>query len=377
MRWKGLEMKNNEILKKAYNRILEIYGDEPDVKIISRFYSEKKYLQESELYIRYLELLGRIKELAKQKGEHICVRGTVGSSFVAYLLGATDVNPLDIPFESNIKSVLRSHIQLCVSYEFFDEAKRIIYDEMWDKAIVILRNEAISPTWLCFLDREENDDGEYMLTGNSELFDVLPRITLVPLKLLDKYRDLELATGVKMDDLGSEDMADAFVSLISGNVDGIPNMDSKFMREMIEFTKPQSYEDLLRLIGFAHGTGVWNENGEIFFDNRRMSLREIPAYRDDIYEIICEKLFKKGIYDTGFAYEVMEKARQGYYARKGEVDQSTADALLSLGFDLDFVFFLEKINYMFPRAHGAAYLKDAVALTWYKINFEKEFYEVM
>jgi DNA polymerase III alpha subunit (gram-positive type) len=370
-------MTEKGILNKAYKRIFEIYGDEPDVKIISRFYSEKKYLQESELYIRYLELFGRIKEVAEQKGEHVCVRGTAGSSFVAYLLGATEINPLDIPFESNIKSVLRSHIQLCVSYEFFDEAKRMIYDEMWDKAIVVLRNEAISPTWLCFLDREENDDGEYMLSGNSELFDALPRITLVPWKLLDKYRELERATGVKMENLGNEDVVDAFIALISGNVDGIPNMDSKFMKEIIEFTKPKSYEDLLRLIGFAHGTGVWNENGEIFFDNRRMPLHEIPAYREDVYEMICEKLFKKGIYDTGFAYEVMEKARQGYYARKGEVDQSTADALLSLGFDLDFVFFLEKINYMFPRAHGAAYLKDAINLMWYKINFEKEFDKVM
>jgi hypothetical protein len=153
--------------------------------------------------------------------------------------------------------------------------------------------------------------------------------------------------------------------------------EQQLMKEIIEFTKPQSYEDLLRLIGFAHGTGVWNENGEIFFDNRRMPLHEIPAYREDVYEMICEKLFKKGIYDTGFAYEVMEKARQGYYARKGEVDQSTVDALLSLGFELDFVFFLEKINYMFPRAHGAAYLKDAINLMWYKINFEKEFDKVM
>ena len=73
-----------------------------------------------------------------------------------------------------------------------------------------------------------------------------------------------------------------------------------------------------------------------------MSLREIPAYREDLYEMIREHLFQNGIYDDGLAYEVADKAARGYYARMGGVDEDTMLALLDLGFSMDFVFFLSE-----------------------------------
>ena len=90
-------MKHQEIFAKAYNNLLERYSGKyhvPDARILSRYYHEKAILQESELYMRYLALFARIRETAEQKGEHISVPGTAGSSFIAYLLGATDINPL-------------------------------------------------------------------------------------------------------------------------------------------------------------------------------------------------------------------------------------------------------------------------------------------
>lgn len=90
-------MNHKRILNKAYKRLLEIYGGErvtPDIGILNRFYKEKMMLNECELYTRCLGLLGEIRKAADDRGEHIFVRGTTGSSFVAYLLGATDTNPL-------------------------------------------------------------------------------------------------------------------------------------------------------------------------------------------------------------------------------------------------------------------------------------------
>ena len=90
-------MKYKQLFEKAYSRLLELYGGEyaaPDITILSRFYREKTILGESDLYMRYLDLLCRIREVASQKGEHIFVRGATGSSFIAFLLGATDINPL-------------------------------------------------------------------------------------------------------------------------------------------------------------------------------------------------------------------------------------------------------------------------------------------
>ena len=411
-------MKNKKLFEKAYSRLTELYASDyttPDIIVLSRFYREKMILSESALYMRYLDFLGKVRVKAKQKGEHIFVRGTTGSSFIAYLLGATDINPLpgyeycpkchsvnftgnevpldkphtkcscgteievdgyNIPFEYYLKSVLSEYFQLSVSYAFFDEVKAMIYDEMWDKSIVTLKNDDRSITWFCILDKETNEPGEYTLNGNSEIFANYPRITLVPDSKLDRYRELEKATGFKMKNIGTDDLSFIYFQLMDGNTQGIPFFDSKFMRDIKEAVKLQSYDDLLKVIGFAYSTNVWKDNAENLYEEHRMSLREIPAYREELYDMICDRLNSKGIYDNGLAYEIMEKAWRGYYAKAGEVDEDTALSLLQIDFDMDFIFFLEKINYMFPKAHGVAYLREAIAMMYYKLKYNKEYNEV-
>ena len=46
-------------------------------------------------------------------------------------------------------------------------------------------------------------------------------------------------------------------------------------------------------------------------------------------------------------------------------------------FDMDFIFFIEKIQYMFPKAHGVAYLKEAIRLLFYKLNYSDAYDAVM
>ena len=413
-------MKYKQLFEKAYSRLNELYGGEystPDVIILSRFYREKMILGESELYMRYLDFLGKVRARAEEKGEHIFVRGTAGSSFMAYLLGATDINPLprhvycphchhhqiqfdgnetpfhdcekcscgaepitdghNIPFESNIKSVLSGYIQLSVSYAFFEEVESMIRDEMWDQAIITLRNGEHSPTWFCFQDKEKNEDGNYILNGNREIFSKLPRIILVPDKMLDKYRELERATGFKMKDIGVSERSNAYFQFMEGNIDGVPYFNNTYMKDVWEKVKPLSYDDLLKLIGFANSTNVWRENAEWIYDDHKMALRDIPAYREDLFQMIAEHLYKKGVYDTGLAYEVTEKARKGYYAEIGGMDEDTMLALLNIDIDLDYIFFLEKVNYMFPKAHGVAYLREAIAMMYYKLKYNKEYNEIM
>jgi hypothetical protein len=249
----------------------------------------------------------------------------------------------------------------------------MIRDEMWDKAIITLRNKEHSLTWFCFQDRERNEDGDYILNGNREIFAKLPRITLVPDKMLDKYREIEVATGFKMKDIGTEEYSEVYFKFMKGDMKGIPLFDNSYMRELWKTINPQSYADLLKMIGFAHSTNVWSENAEHLYKEHRLSLREIPAFREELFRMISEYLRKKGIYDTGLAFDVMDKAYRGYYAKVGSVDEETVLALLQLDVDMDYIFFLEKINYMFSKAHGVAYLREAIAMMYYKLKYNKEY----
>lgn len=405
-------MKHKEIFDKAYRRLKELFGDAPDIKILSRFYSEKMVLQKDD-YIRYLEILGRVCERATALGEHIRVSGTAGSSFTAFLLGATDINPVpfyeycprckrveytdkrmpfdghlpkcecgydmicdgyNLPFEMNIGSVLSERIQLGVSRLFFNEAKEMICEYMSDKSIVKLKgSEDISTTWLCFLDKDEDMGGEYSLCDNAPVFENTPHITLLPMPILDKYRELEAATGVRMKDIPHDIIV--FFRFIEGDIDGLPYIGSDFMKELIIKTRPEKFEEydyILKLIGLAHGTNVWKGNAENLYENHIWSLRDIPAFGDDIYEMIYKKLCERGIYETGFAYEVALKARKGYYALNG-LDSAVESKLLNLGFDIVFCDFISRINYMFPKAHAVSYLKDAVSVMQYKIHYPEEY----
>lgn len=412
-------MKYKQLFEKAYSRLLELYGGEyaaPEITILSRFYREKTILGESDLYMRYLDLLCRIREVASQKGEHVFIRGTAGSSFIAFLLGATDINPLprheycphchttkfvgtgtpfdkapikcscgteietdghNLPFESNLKSILAERIQFCVSHAFFDEAKSMIYDEMWDKTIVALSDKDVSPVWFCILDKDTNERGDYSLNGNREIFSDFPRIILVPDSRLDKYRELEKATGFKMKDIGFNEQSLAFFRFMEGDIQGIPRFDNGFVKGIWNTINPQSYDDLLKIIGFAHSTNIWKNNAEYLFNEQRMSLCDIPGYREDLYVMIRDRLYINGVCDEGLAYEVTDKTMRGYYARIGGIDEDTMLALLELGFDIDFIYFLSDINYMFPKAHGIAYLREAIAMMFYKTKFNKEYNEIM
>ncbi len=412
-------MNYNHLFEKAYSRLVELYSGEnttPDVAVLSRFYKEKMILCKSRLYMRYLDFLSKVREAAAQKEEHIIVRGTAGASFIAYLLGATDINPLptheycphchttdfvgkgtpfdkgrakcscgaelkteghNLPFETNLKSILSDHIQFCVSHAFFDEAKAMVYDELWDKSVITLKDGETSPIWFCILDKETNKCGDYTLSGNREVFAALPRITLVPEKALDQYRQLEKATNFKMKNIGFDQQRIAISRFIEGDIQGIPHFDNDFVKGLWSTINPQSYKDLLKIIGFAHSTDLWKNNAEAILKERKMSLCEIPAFREELFEMINERLRQNEVYDEGLAYEVTDKALRGYYAKTGGVDESTMLALFDLGFSIDFVFFLSDVKYMFTKAYGITFLREAIAMMFYKTNFNKEFNQII
>ena len=412
-------MNSKELFDKAYSRLVKLYASDhtaPNAVILSRFYREKMFLADSTLYMRYLDFSARVRSAAKARGEHAFTSGTVGASLVAYLLGATDINPLPrheycphchkvnftgvglpiethtvkcscgaeiqldgygIPFESNLTSVLSNRIQIRTSHAFFDDVKRMIFDEMWDKSIVTLKDKERSLAWFCILDKETNESGEYTLNGNSDLFFDYPRITVIKDSVLDKYREIESATGFKMSDIGPEDQSLVASNLLDGNTQVIPFYDNKFIKETLKTVRVQSYDDIFKVIGFALSSNVWRENAEYIYRDQKKPLAEIPTYREELYMMIREHLYHHGIHDDGLAYEVMEKAWHGHYSKAGEVDEYTALSLQRIGFDVDFIAFLEKINYMPSKAQGVGYLRWVIAMMYYNLKYNEEYSAIM
>ena len=176
------------------------------------------------------------------------------------------------------------------------------------------------------------------------------------------------------------------LSFLHGDIDGIPNIDCDYIKSLVEKTSPTDYNELLKIVGFAHGSTVWAENADELFSESRMTLAEIPAFCEDIYNEINDRLIGNGVYEDGFAYKVAKKTKNGSYALNGMVDNGTVSALLSLGFSLDFIFFIlfsQDTCYSFydhhtskcvkPHKRKDMQLKAACQIRIYSINLSRQF----
>lgn len=369
----------NSILQTAYKKMLSFYGESVPCAILSRFYSEKAMLEGCELYLTYLDLIGKLRERANEKGEHIRVAGPVGGNLlIAYLLGATDLDPIAecLPYEMAHPYVQKGVLRLDVSYKFFAEAKQLISEGLQEHHAVVTLCDGDMPTLTLFATLDEGEESKTIsFKENHQLFRDLPHITLAPSMILDSCRDIEAATGVKMRDAHDADDMAVLCELLSGNVSKIPYLDSPngFVKKLIEQTRPTDFEELLKIVGLAHSTNVWTD---VLFAAHRVTLRDIPASPEDVFGRIGEKLRVHGMTDTGLAYDVAEKTKHGCYKHSGGMEEETRVALLALGFDMDFTFLLEEIVYLFPKAQALTYLKEAMAMMWYRCRYPEQYAEI-
>ena len=77
---------------KAEARLRELYGEEPPLTVINRFIVERNMLRRGKSVILF-DILAEIRKAARQKQARFDASGC--ECFVSWLLGATDVNPLE------------------------------------------------------------------------------------------------------------------------------------------------------------------------------------------------------------------------------------------------------------------------------------------
>ena len=86
-------MKRN-IIKLAEEKMKGIYGDKPPIRITNRFKSEQLMIEENDILL-WMGFMGKLKEMFNNDDLSFELRtAQIGASFIAWLLGETDVNPL-------------------------------------------------------------------------------------------------------------------------------------------------------------------------------------------------------------------------------------------------------------------------------------------
>ncbi len=145
---------------------------------------------------------------------------------------------------------------------------------------------------------------------------------------------------------------------------GVPEFGTPFVRQMLMDTKPTTMEELIRISGLSHGTGVWLGNARDLVINGTATLSQCICTRDDIMNYLI------GIgMPAKISFDIMEHVRKGR-----RLTPSMREAMEAAQVPSWFIDSCMKIGYMFPKGHAVAYVIMALRVAWFKLYHPLAYY---
>ena len=132
---------------------------------------------------------------------------------------------------------------------------------------------------------------------------------------------------------------------------------------MLVDTKPTTFDELIRISGLSHGTDVWLGNAQSLIEAGTVTLQDSICCRDDIMIY----LIKQGL-PPNPAFKIMETVRKGKALKDPAKWEEYKTLMKEHNVPEWYIKSCEKIKYMFPKAHAAAYVTNAFRIAWFKVH---------
>lgn len=144
---------------------------------------------------------------------------------------------------------------------------------------------------------------------------------------------------------------------------GVPEFGTGFTIQLVKDTKPKTFAELVKIAGLAHGTDVWLGNAQELIQKNIVPFSKVIGCRDDI---MVELIY--GGLEPFKAFKIMEFVRKGRAKKDPETWAGFKEIMEKAKIPDWFINSCFKIQYMFPKAHAAAYVMSAFRIAWYKVH---------
>ncbi|MDO7987030.1 MAG: PHP domain-containing protein [Sweet potato little leaf phytoplasma] len=153
----------------------------------------------------------------------------------------------------------------------------------------------------------------------------------------------------------------------------IPEFGTPFVRNMLNEIylkeKKFNFSTLVKVSGLSHGTGVWSGNAQDQLKDNK-SIFDLITCRDDILNYLISKGLKKLI-----SFEIMELVRKGKQNNDRQKWSALSKIMREHNVNDWYIESLQKIQYLFPKPHAAAYVLMALRIAWFKVHAPLLFYK--
>ncbi len=379
----------------------KIYGKKLPLEVSERLEKELSSIKENDFASLYL-IANNISRFNGENGKHFGLRGSSGASFVSYLLGISETNPLPAHY-------------ICPKCHYIDfpeeELNRIGLDLKDQECPIcgeMLKKDGFNLSYEIFAglhaDKEPNFGFyvDYYFKDNVieykknmaeliafDLSETFPQMEVITDKSITALNKLSETTGLKVKDIPFNDkkVKGLFSSCKNLGIDpeqiggievgtlGIPEFSDLLSNDIIQKIRPKSFEDIIRVIGFAYGDGTWKDNAEELVE-KGINPRECISLRDDISSFLQEK----GMPHEE-AFKIMEFVRKGkafssavYSNWEGEMfefKQGLKKYCVPEWYEES----CEKIKYLLPKTQAVVYALNAWRLLYYKLYYPEQFYD--
>lgn len=358
------EDKSIELRKLCERKLVQTYKDVSS-EMIERLDWELKAIHNTNTEFAFIFLHHIIENLGLRPF-NVNIQGCAGNIFVCYLLGISDIDPIqynlspyfafgldqmkeadiDLSFSSKMRekaitdcrqyeglsSILLASTENCMSEDIAIEAvenyqreRNVIFSEESFKKIIcdlqdIYESKCVHPSGIIFVPEDDvlqeftpiaitEDDQAITYFNYDRLDNRFFKQDILPYFGLDMLEKLEEIVREIPKELTYSEPEIMRLFLDFDGVMGCDDLPEFRCRDSLEILKkaiPKNFDELVKVFALCHGTNVWNDNVGILLEQGKADLSEVISSGDDIYDF----LRNKGIEEEA-AYLITQQVSKG------------------------------------------------------------------